>query len=80
MARIGGVTRARITQLMALTLLAPDTQEELLFLPRVARGGIVSSWPTSCRWRQRWGGGSNGELMAVSAFLEIGFDDNQMVT
>ena len=38
LARIGGVSRARITQIMALTLLAPDIQEELLFLPRVERG------------------------------------------
>jgi hypothetical protein len=33
-----GVTRARITQIMDLLLLAPDIQEELLFLPRTVRG------------------------------------------
>jgi hypothetical protein len=38
LARLGHVTRARITQIMNLTLLAPDIQEELLFLPRVERG------------------------------------------
>jgi len=38
MARLGGVTRARLTQIMNLTLLAPDVQEELLFLPRTLRG------------------------------------------
>ena len=38
LARLGGVTRARLTQIMNLTLLAPDIQEELLFLPRTFRG------------------------------------------
>jgi len=38
MARLGNVTRARVTQIMNLLMLAPDLQEELLFLPRV-RGG-----------------------------------------
>ncbi|HEY8504556.1 MAG TPA: hypothetical protein VIL46_08230 [Gemmataceae bacterium] len=37
-ARLGGVTRARLTQVMNLLLLAPDIQEQLLFLPRVERG------------------------------------------
>ncbi len=38
LARLGGVTRARLTQIMNLTLLAPDIQEALLFLPRTLRG------------------------------------------
>ena len=38
LARLGGVTRARLTQIMNLTLLAPDIQESLLFLPRTRRG------------------------------------------
>jgi hypothetical protein len=38
LARLGHVTRARITQIMNLRLLAPDIQEQLLFLPRVERG------------------------------------------
>jgi hypothetical protein len=38
LARLGGVTRARLTQIMNLLLLAPDIQEELLFLPRTIRG------------------------------------------
>jgi hypothetical protein len=38
LARLGGVTRARITQIMNLRLLAPDIQEQILFLPRVERG------------------------------------------
>jgi hypothetical protein len=38
LARLGYVTRARITQIMNLLNLAPDIQEELLFLPRTVRG------------------------------------------
>ncbi|MCC7409991.1 MAG: hypothetical protein IT442_18135 [Phycisphaeraceae bacterium] len=38
LARLGGVTRARLTQIMNLTLLAPDIQEELLSLPRTLSG------------------------------------------
>lgn len=38
LARLGHVTRARVTQIMNLLCLAPDIQEELLFLPRVERG------------------------------------------
>ena len=37
LARLGDVTRARITQIMNLLLLAPDLQEALLFLPRTER-------------------------------------------
>lgn len=38
LARLGHVTRARVTQIMNLLALAPDIQEELLFLPTVERG------------------------------------------
>lgn len=38
LARLGHVTRARATQIMNLLQLAPDIQEELLFLPPVAAG------------------------------------------
>jgi hypothetical protein len=38
LARLGRVTRARMTQVMDLLLLAPDIQEELLFLPPQVRG------------------------------------------
>ncbi len=38
LARLGHVSRARITQIMNLLNLAPDIQETLLFLPRVAAG------------------------------------------
>ena len=38
LARLAHVTRARITQIMNLLMLAPDIQEAILFLPRVERG------------------------------------------
>jgi hypothetical protein len=38
LARLGYVTRARITQIMNLINLAPDIQEDLLFLPRTLKG------------------------------------------
>ena len=38
LARLGHVTRARVTQIMNLLQLAPDIQEDILFLPRTFRG------------------------------------------
>ena len=38
LARLGHVTRARVSQIMNLLNLAPDIQEALLFLPRTERG------------------------------------------
>lgn len=38
LARLGHVTRARVTQIMNLLMLAPDIQEQILFLPRVTEG------------------------------------------
>jgi len=38
LARLGHVSRARVTQIMNLLLLAPDIQEEILFLPRTQGG------------------------------------------
>ena len=35
LARLGRVTRARMTQIMKLLDLAPDIQEQILFLPRL---------------------------------------------
>jgi hypothetical protein len=37
-ARLGHVSRARVTQIMNLLMLAPDIQEEILFLPPFSRG------------------------------------------
>jgi hypothetical protein len=41
LARLGHVTRARMTQIMNLLNLAPDIQEEILFLPKVMDGGQI---------------------------------------
>jgi hypothetical protein len=38
LARLGHVTQPRMSQILNLTLLAPDIQEELLFLARVSTG------------------------------------------
>ena len=38
LARIGHVTRVRLTQIMHLLRLAPDIQEQILFLPATERG------------------------------------------
>jgi hypothetical protein len=38
LARLGHVTRARMTQSMSLLNLAPDIQEEILFLPKTMTG------------------------------------------
>jgi hypothetical protein len=38
LARLGHVSRARLTQIMNLLLLAPDIQEAILFLPPKRRG------------------------------------------
>src|SRR2546421_3682119 len=41
LARLGYVTRARLSQIMNLLQLAPDLQEEILFLPRTTVGRDV---------------------------------------
>ena len=38
-ARLGHITRPRTTQIMNLLLLAPDIQEQILFLPPTTAGG-----------------------------------------
>jgi hypothetical protein len=45
LARLGHVTRARVTQAMNLLMLAPDLQEAILFLPPVEEGrDPVKEW------------------------------------
>jgi len=64
LARLGHVTRARMTQIINLLNLAPDIQEEILFLPRTTAGRdpigerdlrpitAVVAWPAQRRlWR-----------------------------
>jgi hypothetical protein len=38
LARLGNVSRARVSQIMSLLQLAPEIQEAILFLPRTLRG------------------------------------------
>lgn len=64
LARLGYVTRARITQIMNLLNLAPDIQEAILFLPNTTKGrdpilerdlrsvAAVAHWH---RQRKMWG-------------------------
>jgi hypothetical protein len=72
-ARLGHVTRARISQVMALLLLAPDIQEQILFLPRTERGrdpvilhdllpiAGTADWRRQRRlWECFWRGGRRG--------------------
>ena len=49
LADLGHVSRARVTQILNLLLLAPDLQEALLFLPRTERGRSQAR----CRPRRR---------------------------
>jgi hypothetical protein len=54
LARLGHVSRARISQIMNLSLLAPDIQEAILFLPLTRRGRdpIRLAWlqPIALTW------------------------------
>jgi hypothetical protein len=60
---LGHVTRARISQIMALLFLAPDLQEEILLLPPTVRGRDrvqmrhvlpIAAVPDWKKQRQRW--------------------------
>jgi len=62
-ARLGHVSRARLSQILSLLNLAPDLQEQLLFLQRAARGRQslvlrhVLTVATALDWqeqRRRW--------------------------
>ena len=61
--RLGHVTRARVSQIMALLCLAPDLQEEILFWPPTVRGKDrvqlrhvlpIAAVPDWKKQRQRW--------------------------
>jgi hypothetical protein len=65
LARVGRVSRARISQIMNLLYLAPDIQEQILFLPPVCGGAdsihlwqlqpiaLTPEWPEQRRLWQR---------------------------
>jgi len=65
LARLGNVSRVRVTQIMNLNQLAPSIQKELLFLPRTVRGrdaitlrdmqaiGMIAEWREQVkRWQE----------------------------
>lgn len=63
LAELGRVTRARMTQIMNLLNLAPDIQEQILFLPRTVKGHdpvkerdlrAIASVPFWGRQRRMW--------------------------
>ena len=65
LARLGHVTRARVSQVMNLLSLAPDLQEAVLFLPRTRHGrDPIPLWrlqpiASTLAWRQQrrlWAG------------------------
>ena len=69
LARLGHVSRARLSQIMSLTLLAPDIQEAILFLPATASGTNpiterplrpLVAQPDWQRQRRLWDGLDNG--------------------
>jgi hypothetical protein len=55
LARLGRVTRARMTQIMQLRYLAPDIQEQILFLPAVKGLNERNLRPVVARidWREQ---------------------------
>jgi hypothetical protein len=56
LARLGHVTRARVTQMMDLLLLTPDIQEEVLHLPAVAEEDLRERLGQRARGRRERAG------------------------
>jgi hypothetical protein len=63
LARLGHVSRARLSQIASLLGLAPDIQEEILFLPRTLKGRdpiqlrhllLIAAIPDWLKQRSRW--------------------------
>ena len=53
LARLGYVTRARLTQIMNLLLLAPDLQEHLLFSPTTVEERRLRNVAKIVEWREQ---------------------------
>jgi hypothetical protein len=73
LAKLGHVTRARLSQIASLLCLAPDLQEEILFLPCIPRGRDpiqlrhllpIAAIPDWRKQRSRW-----KSLAPLTAFL-----------
>ncbi|WP_298031859.1 hypothetical protein [uncultured Desulfovibrio sp.] len=65
LAKLAHVSRARVTQIMDLTMLAPDVQEDLLFLPKIEKGRdtisermlrSIMAEPVWAKQRELWSG------------------------
>jgi hypothetical protein len=79
LARLAQVSRARLTQIMNLLLLAPDIQEQSLFRPKTAKGhdpirvqhlqtvALAADWSEQRGlWRERWAATNLGENLWIS--------------
>jgi hypothetical protein len=73
LAKLGHVTRARVSQIMSLLNLAPDIVEAVLFLPPTTRGRaslilrdlLPIALHTDWRWQRRmWAGLVSGQARA----------------
>lgn len=83
--RLGGVSRARITQIMNLRLLAPHIQEKLLFHERVhnTKDSIQLRDLQAVALETDWGGGGNSSNDQVHRWwvgrVVVGEADKQLV-
>ena len=77
-ATLGHVTRARVTQIMNLRLLAPDLQEQLLTFPRIEQGRdticlrmfqTISLEPSWKNQREQWRQINGAEQFASSSVV-----------
>jgi predicted phage terminase large subunit-like protein len=87
LARLGQVSRARITQIMSLLHLAPDLQEKILFLPRVQSGrdrmhlDELQALTALLDWQEQRRAldpskGKDAEVGDYSALVKLGRDKN----
>ncbi len=75
LARLASVTQPRMTQIMNLNHLAPDIQEELLFLPRTLAGRDAMH-ERMLRGLRRAGLGIAEGTLAVDKCFETGITDS----
>jgi len=82
LARVGHVTRARMSQVMNLVNLAPDIQEEILFLPPTTKGRApvteaavrrIACQPLWNRQRTQW------KALRQEAFRKLGAESSSSV-
>jgi hypothetical protein len=77
LAKLGHVTRARITQILNLLLLAPDIQEQILFLSPTNRGrdpiGLAQLQPITrvLDWNQQKRLWTGLRKLAIGVFTDL---------